>query len=199
MVAMVGSHNNHSIAGGFVTSQRACFSSDGKWLLLCNGSRVQTFSASSGVPHITLSAHTLPVTCVLNHPKSSRQVYTSSLDATLRLWDLRDGSLVRTLQAPAPVDSFVILPGGGGIHAVLCCHHENRSARLYVYNLASGRLVGKLGKLSSTSRLAMSKDGGYVAAFDRQSLFVWQTSNLFNKGTFPLYVCHDNICTTGVG
>ena len=57
---------------------------------------------------LLLSGHTADVTAVLCHPRNALQVYSTSLDGTVRLWDLYSGTCIRSWSVGQPILSAVI-------------------------------------------------------------------------------------------
>jgi division protein 1 len=57
----------------------------------------------TGQAHRTLLGHTAPITCL---QFDELHIATGSLDQTMRLWDLRTGGVVETMQFDHPVTSL---------------------------------------------------------------------------------------------
>lgn len=116
---MPTSHENAvgTLVAGSLTSYAPCFSGDDKLLCVPCASSVKLYSVSTGEqvgclqsspigsdPDSNLAAnhdgslagHTRTVTCVIAHPSNRVQVYTASLDGTMKLWDLYDQTCVAT-------------------------------------------------------------------------------------------------------
>uniref|UniRef100_A0AAX7UP54 WD repeat-containing protein 75 second beta-propeller domain-containing protein n=1 Tax=Astatotilapia calliptera TaxID=8154 RepID=A0AAX7UP54_ASTCA len=71
---------------------------DSRFLLCASGEAVKVFSTSTEECIHELRGHTGLVTGVLLRPSNHLQVYSSSLDGTLRLWDFTDGILIKVGQ-----------------------------------------------------------------------------------------------------
>uniref|UniRef100_A0A5B7C8A1 Putative WD repeat-containing protein 75 isoform X2 n=1 Tax=Davidia involucrata TaxID=16924 RepID=A0A5B7C8A1_DAVIN len=105
------------IRGGksFVSSPPA-FSNDAKKLLICTGNNVSVFSTSTGLQITELEGHTALVTSVIVVPASTPAskilcyCWTSSLDGTIRYWDVSVPELMKTIDIRFPIFSMVI-PG----------------------------------------------------------------------------------------
>lgn len=70
------------------------FSRDGTSCFLAAGDEVLCLSATTGELIYALSGHTGPVTCIALCGSGS-QVATGSGDATVKIWDVRDGHLLK--------------------------------------------------------------------------------------------------------
>uniref|UniRef100_A0A669C0L2 WD repeat domain 75 n=1 Tax=Oreochromis niloticus TaxID=8128 RepID=A0A669C0L2_ORENI len=79
---------------------------DSRFLLCASGEAVKVFSTSTEECIHELRGHTGLVTGVLLRPSNHLQVYSSSLDGTVRLWDFTDGILIKTCVIGYPIYSF---------------------------------------------------------------------------------------------
>lgn len=52
--------------------------------------------------------HTGPITVCLLNPLNALQLLTASLDGTVKVWDYLDGSCLRTIVCPGPVEQLVV-------------------------------------------------------------------------------------------
>ncbi|XP_071956994.1 WD repeat-containing protein 75-like [Antedon mediterranea] len=83
--------------------ERTIFSKDSKYLLCCSGTVVNVLSTSSGECVQTLTSHQEAVTGIqLNH-SNQLQVFTCSVEGTVKQWDFPDGILLKTYKLPTPV------------------------------------------------------------------------------------------------
>jgi hypothetical protein len=110
---------------------------------------------------------------------------TASEDATVRLWRVQDGKLLRTLRAPLPygmrfVRAVAVAPDGSWT-AAGGWSSSTWSLRgrhlIYVFESATGAVAARLGPLSEgISHLAVSPDGRYLAATlgGGEGLLVWE-------------------------
>ncbi|KAL6773961.1 hypothetical protein ACKKBG_A23240 [Auxenochlorella protothecoides x Auxenochlorella symbiontica] len=156
--------------GGQFTARPHLLTLDGQTVLVCHGNFVRAHSAVTGEPLYRLTGHTAEVTAVLADPDNAKRVYTSSLDGTLRHWDLRSGLALRTWRVPEPVESFALGPPG---HAWLSCPVNDASGRLFRYDLTTGTPGPLRRKIASGSPLSMGSRGGLVATFERHTVLVW--------------------------
>lgn len=98
---------------------------------------------------------------------------TASEDATVRLWRVRDGKLLRTLRAPLPagidlVKAVAVAPDGSWTAAggwAASTWSSRGSLFVYVFENATGAVAARLGPLNGAIHpLAVSPDGRYLAA-----------------------------------
>jgi WD40 repeat protein len=64
---------------------------------------VRAYAVASGAAILTFAGHTAPVTGVVEHPSFPKQLVTSSLDGTLRSWDVDDGACLRIIRIGVPI------------------------------------------------------------------------------------------------
>ncbi|KAG0192889.1 Pre-rRNA-processing protein ipi3 [Apophysomyces sp. BC1034] len=106
-------------------------------------------------PLYSWSDHTLPVSDLfVGHGGiTSTRVYTSSLDHTVKLWDLATGTLLTTFLFPKPVSTVVLDPSETMLFAA--CEDKIYSVELYrrrqhqAYGSETVESVGGLGKVEA--------------------------------------------------
>ncbi len=84
-------------------------SPDGK--LIATGAAdntIKLFSASEGKDGLTLEGHAGPVTS-LRFAQNAAQLYSSSADQTIRVWNVADGSLAGRIDTPTAIDSISLV------------------------------------------------------------------------------------------
>uniref|UniRef100_A0A8D0H5W7 WD repeat domain 75 n=1 Tax=Sphenodon punctatus TaxID=8508 RepID=A0A8D0H5W7_SPHPU len=97
--------------GSKLTGSRAVFSAEAKYLLCASGDYVKVYStATEECVHI-LQGHTDLVTGVQLNPQNHLQLYSCSLDGTIKLWDFMDGILIKTFVVGYKLFSFYALSG----------------------------------------------------------------------------------------
>jgi hypothetical protein len=67
------------------------------------GSSLQIFSTATGRLISTIPAHSDTITALLLNPHDSAQLFSASLDGTLKRWDTHHGALLETLRIDQPV------------------------------------------------------------------------------------------------
>ncbi|MCA9064181.1 MAG: hypothetical protein KDA96_14020, partial [Planctomycetaceae bacterium] len=77
-----------------------------------------------------ITGHSQPVTSLAAAPETAQQVYSGSLDGTVRLWNLTNGQQIRQFNHGGPVNGLDVAPDGQRIASA----GENNSARLWRSN-----------------------------------------------------------------
>ncbi|KAJ2961028.1 hypothetical protein NQZ79_g3661 [Umbelopsis isabellina] len=106
-------------------------------------------------PHYSWSDHSLPVTDIVcgTGTYGSARIWTSSLDHTVKLWDLATGSLLTTFLFPHPIDTLAVDVSETTLLAA--GHHNIYQVDLYKrveersYAAASVESLGGMGKVES--------------------------------------------------
>ena len=104
--------------------------------------------------------------------KDERFLVTGSHDKTIRVWDLKDGRLLKTLRPPVgdgdegKIFAVAISPDGRHIAAGGWTGYEwDRFACIYIFELNTGKLIKRLtGLPDAIFHLAYSKDGKFLVA-----------------------------------
>lgn len=90
------------------------YTSDSNYFFSCNGKSIRILSVETGQVVRILSSsveeggHSDTVTCVLINPKNPLQLYSASLDGTIKLWDFNDAVLLQTFDATVPIYNMVM-------------------------------------------------------------------------------------------
>nr|AAI68428.1 LOC734119 protein [Xenopus tropicalis] len=82
--------------GSKLNYRRPVFSADGKYLMCVSGDFIKVYSTSTEECIHTLQGHDNLVTGIELNPKNHLQLYSCSLDGTIKLWDFIDGILIKT-------------------------------------------------------------------------------------------------------
>ncbi|KAI8084436.1 WD40-repeat-containing domain protein [Halteromyces radiatus] len=114
------------------------------WLmsqLLCSETEAESRPSSM----YSWADHTLPVTdvCIGSGTLSTARVYTSSLDSTVKLWDLSTGELLTTFLFPKAVSAITLNPS----ETILFAAYLYRRRQHQAYN--NTQSVGGLGKVEA--------------------------------------------------
>ena len=82
------------VGGEDLTRSTPVFSRDAKYVFCCCANVVRVFVKATGAALRDLRGHTDVVTSVVCHPKNRFQIFSSSVDNTIILWDFEDGLLL---------------------------------------------------------------------------------------------------------
>ncbi|XP_038645114.1 WD repeat-containing protein 75 [Scyliorhinus canicula] len=82
--------------GSRINYRRPVFSADSRYLLCASGDLVKVYSTATEECVHALKGHKNLVTGIQLNPKNHLQLYSTSLDGTIKLWDFTDGILIKT-------------------------------------------------------------------------------------------------------
>ncbi|XP_078084674.1 WD repeat-containing protein 75 [Mustelus asterias] len=82
--------------GSKMNYRRPVFSSDSKYLFCASGDLVKVYSTATQECVHVLKGHKNLITGIQLNPKNHLQLYSTSLDGTIKLWDFTDGILIKT-------------------------------------------------------------------------------------------------------
>ncbi|KAJ3104951.1 hypothetical protein HDU97_008699 [Phlyctochytrium planicorne] len=104
-----------TLAGGATARCPPVFTLDSKYFLIAVSTHIKMFSILTGQLVRTISAaagtaHLGMVTQIVLNPKNQFQLFSASLDGTIKLWDINDGSLLKTWNLYQPVTHIVLDP-----------------------------------------------------------------------------------------
>ncbi|KAF9953677.1 hypothetical protein BGZ65_004522, partial [Modicella reniformis] len=171
------------------------FTSDSNYFFSCNAKTIRILSVETGqVVRVLSSAdeggHTDTVTSVMLNPRNLLQLYSASLDGTIKLWDFNDAVLLRTYEVGVPITHMVVhesIPGdfylttkkkstkhfhqyqakkSGGLQA------KENTVLLRCSFKASRKKIIRLLKTRTCTGLAISSDGEYLVMTGRYKLHV---------------------------
>lgn len=123
----------------------------------------------------------------------SHQVYTASLDGTLKTWDLATCRCVATVAVGAPVTGLAVPPRAGA--AWLSTAWERGAGRIFRVKLATGAVDGERFKLAAPGGLTLSGGGGVVAAYEKRTLWLWRADGDLHA---PVVVTHTKAVTVSL-
>ncbi|MEW5307752.1 MAG: hypothetical protein WDW36_010128 [Sanguina aurantia] len=158
--------------GGLISQKPAAYSGDGKFVICPCGRKLNVYSAVTGELVGHLRGHTAEVTAVVLNPHDKSQVYSASLDGTLRLWDFSTSSCLQVLPVNEAVHSLVIHEKHNV--AYLSVDMKEKGGRVLAYSLSQGRSGVTAMKTRSPTPLALGSSGAFAATIDRHSLYVFR-------------------------
>ena len=103
-----------SLGGHKDLIQSVRYSPDGKYLAAGSYQIVSLWTAPLGKLLKTLPGHSGPVLSLSVSPDGAT-AYSGGQDKTIRVWNLSEGKLLRTLSGHGPVTAVAAVPGGGSL------------------------------------------------------------------------------------
>ncbi|GLJ11978.1 hypothetical protein SUGI_0181380 [Cryptomeria japonica] len=185
--------------GGSLVNRAPVFSSDGKKLLVPTDQTVSVYSVATGLLVSELVGHKGQVTTVILGPPDANgdmkkpfcHCWTSSLDATIRIWDYDSATLLHTIQISRPVVSMAIPDflrcpithdkKRKDLYAFLSLDWKETQlsdwgGRLMLHNLTKMKEIKGQIKLKYRSRLVVvSPSGKYIGVADRMVIHILKT------------------------
>lgn len=151
------------------------FSSDGRYLTAVNDAaapEVAVWEVQNGAFQYIFTAHRDLISSLAIQP-GGRLIATTGSDGTLRLWDLADGSLIRTIDATADqgwFSSVAFSPDGallvtGGLDGSVEFWNPGTGERLHGVNVQQGSVLA-LAFRADGAQLAVSTREGGIFLFD---------------------------------
>uniref|UniRef100_A0A0D6QW70 WD repeat-containing protein 75 second beta-propeller domain-containing protein n=1 Tax=Araucaria cunninghamii TaxID=56994 RepID=A0A0D6QW70_ARACU len=181
--------------GGLLVCRPPAFSNDGRKLLVCTANTVSIYTVATALLVTELVGHKGQVTTVIVVPAPANECkcWTSSMDATLRLWDFNTATSLRTLQVSRPV-IYMAIPGflsrpidhdkKQQLYAFLSFDWKGNcdgqlddwGGRLKIYDAMKMKEVkGQLKLKYRQQLLVVSPSGKYVGVADRRVIHIWKS------------------------
>ena len=100
------------ISGGWLVNSETylLFSTDSRCIITAAEATIRIYSIQTGVLVGNLVGHNGRITAVVKNPFNPLQLYSSSLDGTIKLWDTMDGVLLSTWDVGFPVTKMIADP-----------------------------------------------------------------------------------------
>ncbi|GAA5807850.1 hypothetical protein MFLAVUS_001229 [Mucor flavus] len=186
---------NHMVlskkAGGNISEYPAEFTKDSKYFFSSVGPCVKIFSMATGAvvkvlsQSATTGGHTNKITRVILNPKNHLQLYTASLDGTIKLWDYNDDILLKTYNVNAPIESMVMSPETPN-HAYIVVNTSEEKDKMadnsIVYRFSFGDSdqpthMRRICSLRDCTTIDITQDGKWLAFGARFKAYVWPINN----------------------
>lgn len=143
------------------------------------------FSSVSSFFSEIVKTHTYP-SLVFHGDVHSLQVYSSSRDGSIKLWDLQDGTEVQSWSfLGEPLESLVATRSKIYITS---WWRSQEAGRAFAFSVAQEKLEDARFRLSRPHPIVVSRRGNLIATFDRHTVLVW-TPESFESGR-PLALHH---------
>eukprot|EP01116_Phalansterium_solitarium_P023920 TRINITY_DN8595_c0_g1_i1.p1 TRINITY_DN8595_c0_g1~~TRINITY_DN8595_c0_g1_i1.p1 ORF type:complete len:1176 (+),score=463.09 TRINITY_DN8595_c0_g1_i1:143-3670(+) len=175
-----------------ITNVPVVFTPDSKHFFCCTSSTVNVFSTATGEQVRQLTGHASAVTSIFVNPINADQVYSSSLDGTIRLWNYVDSSQVSQYNIGRGIEQMIVDPRdphrvfvsltdapstepGGKPQANDPNINKRKTVHLELTKVHSGRQL-PLFKSGPVTGLAASRSGEFVAATSGHRLYVYNVA-----------------------
>uniref|UniRef100_A0A8C6K4P0 WD repeat-containing protein 75 second beta-propeller domain-containing protein n=1 Tax=Melopsittacus undulatus TaxID=13146 RepID=A0A8C6K4P0_MELUD len=185
--------------GGTIHGVRAVFSSDSKYLLCASGDFVKMYSVATEETLRLMGGHADLVTGIQLNPHNHMQLYSSSLDGSIKLWDFMDGIPIKTFSVGSKLlalyalasseDSvFVIVPKSDAFQLVSVKLTKTAGQDVEAKELS----VVLDGVDASPKHIAFGREGQYVASVKEANLQVYffKQKQLNRNSQFTCIACH---------
>uniref|UniRef100_A0A3B3Z852 WD repeat-containing protein 75 second beta-propeller domain-containing protein n=1 Tax=Periophthalmus magnuspinnatus TaxID=409849 RepID=A0A3B3Z852_9GOBI len=201
--------------GSKINFRQPVFTHDSRFLLCASANAVKVFSASTEECVHHLVGHTDLVTGLILRPSNHLQVFSCSLDGTVRLWDYDDGILIKTFVVGFPIYSIYASGSHDGVlFLTIPAKNDKRSDAFQLVAVqlpqSSEQLVeareisAVLPDVSANpGAISFGRAGQYIASvcglhlevffFKKQKSFRFSLKEENNKGiknTFTCAACH---------
>jgi WD40 repeat protein len=145
-------------------------------------SPIKIWDAETGQETLNLTGHTKSVRSIRYNYDGS-QIISCSDDGTIKIWDARDGTVIKTISVPksgsSPASLAVPSPNTQRIAAVT-------GNKIIIYNAQNGRELFTLtGHESKVTDAAFTPDGGSLISVDSgqgNTIRIWNLSNGWETG-----------------
>ncbi|KAJ4460348.1 putative WD40 repeat protein [Paratrimastix pyriformis] len=153
------------------------FSPDSKFFFHILGTQVQVIATATGAVRSVLSGHNDVVTSVILNPVNKFQVYTSSFDGTIRLWDYQEAIMLKKLSVGQKIKMMVMSPLKPIFYLLVASSVRHPTTRAYTEELVSVH-ASKLRKdimltLRDTVCMTLAPDGKSLAVVTRSSFMIY--------------------------
>ncbi|KAF9583045.1 hypothetical protein BGW38_010365 [Lunasporangiospora selenospora] len=179
------------------------FTGDSQYFFTCDSKTIRILSVETGQVVRTLSAsveeggHSDNVTCVMLNPKNPLQLYSSSLDGTVKVWDYNDSVLLHTHNIGVPITHMVAHESIPDVIYFVTTKKSTKGRHmlqskktgavrensvLLRYSLTPGEKKRRLIKTRACTGLAISPDGEYLILAARYKLHVIHIAGEYGMG-----------------
>ncbi|KAI5302861.1 TOR complex subunit lst8, partial [Ascosphaera pollenicola] len=160
---------------------RLCITPDKRFVAAAGRKSVKLYDLKTTNPNpvMTFEGHTNNVTGVAFHCEGKWMV-TSSEDCTVKVWDVRTGSVQRNYLHKAPVNDVVIHPNQGELIS------GDRSGTVRIWDLGESRCTHQLipEEDVSVASVSVAIDGSLMCAGNnRGNVYLWRMSQDENTTT----------------
>ncbi|ORY00710.1 WD40 repeat-like protein [Basidiobolus meristosporus CBS 931.73] len=182
----------NKVSGGCLSNYPLVFTKDSKFFFCAASNVIKIYSVETGEVVRVLQGHTKEITSLFLNPTNSLQLYTGSLDGTIRLWDFNDAVLLKTFEVGIPITHMVTSEHAADYMYVVATKESKsytdqlratsgsskvkKNSVVFRYSF-KGSMRTRLVKLFKTWRcnsIKISPNGEYLAVAGRSRLIVWK-------------------------
>ncbi|XP_066491485.1 WD repeat-containing protein 75 [Tiliqua scincoides] len=166
--------------GSWLSGSRAVFSADAKYLLCASGDYIKVYSTTTEECVHVLQSHSNLVTGIQLNPWNHLQLYSWSLDGTIKLWDFMDGILIKSFVVGYKLFAlYAVANFEGSVFVIIPKDNNERSG---LFQLVSVKLPKISGQEVEANELELILDAvsksPKCTAFGREAEYVVSVSNL---------------------
>ncbi|KAK7938810.1 hypothetical protein WMY93_002136 [Mugilogobius chulae] len=162
-----------------------------KVLLCASGDEVKVFSTSTEECVHHLFGHTDLVTGLILRPSNHLQVFSCSLDGTVRLWDYSDGILIKTFVIGYPIHSIQASGSHDGVlFLTIPAKNDKRAGKFHLVAVQLPQSSEQLVEAREISAVLtdVSSNPGSISFGER--FFLKEDNKKGAKNTFTCVACH---------
>ncbi|KAF7726185.1 WD repeat-containing protein 75 [Apophysomyces ossiformis] len=174
-------------AGGKISEYPVEFTKDSKYFFSCVGTCIKIYNVATGAVVKVLSrspqagGHSHKVIRVMLNPKNPLQLYSASLDGTIKLWDYNDEILLKTFNVYQAIQNMIISPSDPEYAYIVVRnkneHQPKENTAVYRYRLgnedSTNKRLRKILSMRDCADMTVSPDGKFLVAGGRYKLLVW--------------------------
>ncbi|KAH0621575.1 hypothetical protein JD844_023033 [Phrynosoma platyrhinos] len=197
--------------GSWLSGSRAVFAADGKYLLCASGDYIKVYSTTTEECLHILQGHSNLVTGIQLNPTNHLQLYSCSLDGTIKLWDFMDGILIKTFVVGFKLYAFYALASfENSVFLIIPKDGDEKSGIFQLVSVALPKIPGQeveakeremvLEGISSLPKCtAFGRDDEYVASvlelhlvvcfFKMKKMYRFSLGSKFKSCTTSLFTC----------
>ncbi|MBN3308424.1 WDR75 protein, partial [Amia calva] len=197
--------------GSKINYRKPLFTLDSKFLLCASGDSVKVYSTATEECVHVLQGHTDLVTGIALNPANHLQVYSCSVDGTVKLWDFTDGILIKTFVIGYKILTLLVSSKHEGtifIAIAMASNEESDAFQLVALMLPkvpnrkveAKEMFAVLSDISpSPKTLSFGTGGEYIASvkglhlsvyfFKKQKTYMFSLKASDKKGVKNIFTC----------
>uniref|UniRef100_UPI00398E8318 WD repeat-containing protein 75 n=1 Tax=Pristiophorus japonicus TaxID=55135 RepID=UPI00398E8318 len=199
--------------GSRINYCRPVFSADCRYLLCASGDLVKIYSTATEECVHVLEGHNNLVTGIQLNPKNHLQLYSVSLDGTVKLWDFTDGILIKTFVMDLELLAlYTTAADEKSIFAIVPKVNDKHSAKFQLMSINLPKSTAQEVEVKATDlfvilddvcrspkSIAFSREGEYVASvkdfelrvlvFKKKKCYRFPLSINDRKGANNVFTC----------